>query len=191
MEECRAFFFFWITCIIILSFATNKQCIVSLRGAPENMFASISAVQSICALSLSLSHTRSRTRTLQYASGQCWCENAICTHTIRSTLAAVHTMPCLFITAWHMAVMVIDFIEASPTPQHLTAPSLFSQTPLPLHTAASRCLTTAALTTARSLFFLYVSRRPAGVIVNGGLWRECTDRSIDCIACAVRCVHMV
>lgn len=145
------------------------------------MLASISAVQSICALSLSpathsLTHTH--THTLQYANGQCWCENAICTHTIRSTLAAVHTMPCLFITAWHMAMMVIDFIEASRTPQHLTTPPLFSQTPLPPHTAASHCLTRAALPTARSfLFFLYVSKRRDGVIVNGGLWREYADSS--------------
>lgn len=108
-------------------FIWNKQYIFRLQGTPESMLASISAFQAICALPLFRG-----THTMQYASGQRWCENAICTHTIRSTLAAVHTMPCLFITAWHMAMKVIDFIEASPTPQHLTAPS-----PSPLNSSAS------------------------------------------------------
>lgn len=166
------------------------------------MLASFSAVlQSICALSLSPSHMHSHTRTLQYASGQRWCENAICSHTIRSTLAAVHTMPCLFITAWHMAMMVIDFIEASPYPSTTPSPlPQSSKTPLPLHTAAPRHLSTQQHPAASPqqlwqlqdlYFFLYVSRRQAGVIANEGLWSEWTDRSIDCTACAVGCAHAV
>lgn len=117
--------------------------------------------------------TRTHTSALQCASGQCWCEHAICTHTIRSTLAAVHTMPCLFITAWHMVMMLIDFIKASPappTPHHLTHSSSSppsSSILLPDHNSFVTC------------------KRPHVVIQNNGWWRAYTDHSADCVACAV------
>lgn len=57
---------------------------------------------------------------LQDASGQCGCENAICSHTITSTLAAVHTRPCLFISAWQRILMLIDFPKASPNAETWT-----------------------------------------------------------------------
>lgn len=125
-------------------FIWNKHTIHFQPARSSRKHVSIYLGFSVHLALLSFGAPRTHTSALQCASGQCWCEHAICTHTIRSTLAAVHTMPCLFITAWHMAMMLIDFIKASPHPPPLTT----SPTPLPLpQTAASCCLTTAAETT--------------------------------------------
>lgn len=132
--------FSWKTCTIILSIWNKGTMHCQPAWSTRNHVSiHLSCSVHLCAFSLV---SEPHTLNLRYASGKGWCENAICSHTIRSTLAAVHTMPCLFITSWHMAKMVIDFIYLfypssllpSFTLHHFTTPCVFFQTPLPLLT---------------------------------------------------------
>lgn len=184
------------TCIIILLFETNRQSIFSLHGAPESMLASISAVQSICALSLffeprTLSHMQSAVD--QWAV-LVWEYHLYSHHQI-------HPGGCP-----HYALLIYRrlahgddgnwFYWGLPypsTPHHPlpflpnSSASPRSNIPLLRHGGFVNCK-------VFSQCFFYVSRRRDGVIVNDGLWRENTDSSVDYIACAVGCdasVHMV
>lgn len=97
-------------------------------------------------------------------------------------------MPCLFISAWHMAMMLIDFIKPTPKPC-LTLPSLHSSHPLqnpPLLGIAAHCRPSKALWSPVQISpFRNPSRRREAVIVNNRWRREYTDSTADCIACAV------
>lgn len=115
------------TCIIILLLGTNKQYILKPARSSRKH------VSSYLSFSLHLvlyyfGATHARPSTVQAASGQCGLENAICSHTITPTLAAVHARSCLFIGAWRRMLMLIDFLKAYPT-----AESWALQSYLPAH----------------------------------------------------------
>lgn len=122
---------------IIILFIWYKQT-MHFQPAPsaqKHVSIHLSCSVHLCSPFVSERHTH--THTLQYAIGQCRVENAICTRTIRSTLAAVHTMPCLFITAWHMAMKVIVFTDATPTPNSSAYPH--RSLPPPHHSTFGNC----------------------------------------------------
>lgn len=102
---------------------------------------------------------------MQDASGQCGCENAICSHTIASTLAAVHTRPCLFIRAWQRILMLIDFPKASPNAETWTS---FSY----LRTSAGSLLLKLRASSPNGHGGYHASRRHDSTTVNNRLWRE-------------------
>lgn len=74
----------------------------------------------------------------------------LCSHHQIHPGGCPHTMPCLFISAWHMAMMLIDFIK--PTPKLcLTLPSLRSSHPLHPPTKSSASLHSSSLPHEQSL----------------------------------------
>lgn len=109
-----------------------------------------------------------RPSAVQDASGECGFENAICSHTITSTLAAVHARSCLFIRTWRRLLMLIDFIMAETWALHSRL------------SAHQRDLTWASPPGRCGCY--HVSRRHDSAIVNNRLWRKYTDHSTDCIA---------
>lgn len=114
-------------------FSWNKQYIFkSARSSRKHVSSSLS-------FSVHLVHywfqaTQAHPSAVHDASGQCGCENAICSRNVTSTLAAVHTRPWLFISAWHMVLTLIDFIKVYHTAETCTLLSYLSAPPPAEHT---------------------------------------------------------
>lgn len=106
------------TCIIILLLGTNKQYIFKPARSTRKHVSSYLGFSVHLVLHF-FRATHARPSAVHDASGQCRFENAICSHTITSTMAAVHARSCLFISAWHRMVQLIDFIKAHPTAETL------------------------------------------------------------------------
>lgn len=109
---------------------------------------------------------------MQDASGQCGCEDAICSHTITSTLAAVHTRPCLFISAWQRILMLIDFPKASPHAETWTLCSY-------LHASAGSLLLKLRASSPNWCGGFHVSRRRDSATVNNRLWGEQRSKALS------------